>query len=209
MVRPVGYLFQYPTGLAGHRGAYYDYLFGSNGCFVEASSPLITARIPIGGCEIRGFAPVTTEVHLTYGLIPRHLWDLALETFLADPDCEHYAGVIAENGYRLYVPAQECHEAKVEYNIGDHVILDLHSHANMAAGFSPKDNEDETAFKLYAVVGKLKEWPTVRLRVGVYGNFYDLSWSEVFEGALTGAAEKPEEEVEPIDVYCKPEAHDP
>ena len=200
MGRPLGYLFQYPSGLAGHRGAYFDYVFGSNGCFVEASSPLITARIPIAGCEIRGFAPVTTEVHLTHGPIPRRLWDLALETFLADPEREHYAGVIADNGYRLYVPAQECHEARVEYDIGDHVILDLHSHANMAAGFSLKDNEDEVGLKLYAVVGKLKEWPEVRLRIGIYGYFYDLCWSEVFDGPQLAAVEQPEmEEVKAIE----------
>ena len=195
MNKPVGYLVNHPEGLSGERGLYYDYIMASNGIFIEAEGPLVAARIPVAWCEIRGLAPIKTKLSLTYGSIPQRFFDLALDLFLTDCSSEHYVAIVGDAGYRFYIPVQDKSGGNVVYEVGTAVVLEIHSHGRMGAGFSPTDNKDETGLKLYGVVGKLGASPIVKLRIGVYGYFKELLWSEVFDGALTGAAEYEEEEV--------------
>jgi len=207
-MKPVGYLTKYPDGLSGETGIYYNYILASNGLFIEAESPVIAARIPVTECEVRGLAPMETKVTLTYGSIPQRFWDLILDTFLADPDKEHYAAVTADAGYHFYIPVQDKNSGSVTYAVGDKVVLDFHSHGCMGASFSSQDNGDETGLKLYGVVGKLNATPVVKLRIGVYGYFKTLAWGDVFDGSLAGAVEFEEKEVRTEgNVYCYPETH--
>lgn len=207
-MKPVGYLVKYPDGLSGERGLYYNYIMASNGLFIEAESPIIAACIPVAECEVRGLAPMEMKVTLTYGSIPQRFWDLALDTFLADPDNEHYVAVTAVAGYHLYIPVQDRSGAGVTYEVGENVVLDLHSHGCMRAFFSSQDNEDEKGLKLYGVVGKLNATPVVKLRVGVYGYFKTLAWGDLFDGSLAGAVEFEKEEVKSEgDIYCYPKPH--
>ncbi|MDD4986252.1 MAG: Mov34/MPN/PAD-1 family protein [Dehalococcoidales bacterium] len=192
-MKAVGYLTKYPEGIAGERGPYYNYILARNGVFIEASGPLLSARIPVAECEIRGLAPLEPGITLTYGSIPVRFWELALDTFLAEPDRERYVAITGIAGYHLYVPPQDRKKAKVTYAVQDRVVLDLHSHGHGGAFFSVQDNEDEKGLKLYGVVGRLNATPVVLLRVGVYGYFYTLSWKDVFDGTLSGAAEYDEE----------------
>ncbi len=194
-MKMVGYLINHPDGLSGERGLYYNYIVGSNGIFIEAEGPLIAARVPAAVCEIRGLAPVKTWVSLTYGAIPQRFFDLALSYFLADPTKEHYVAVTGSYGYHFYVPVQDRNGARVDYAVGESVVLDLHSHGHMGARFSPQDDQDEQGLKLSAVVGKLNAIPVVKLRVGVYGYFQSLEWKDVFDGSLAGAVEYEEEGV--------------
>jgi PRTRC genetic system protein A len=189
MKPPVGYLINYPNGMSGEKGVFYDYILAANGLFIEAQNPLVTARVPVAECEVRGLAPLENKLVLTYGSIPQRFWDLALDTFLADPTKEHYVAVTGAAGYHFYVPVQDKNDGSVAYEVGDSVVLDLHSHGIMGAFFSPKDNADETGLKLYGVVGMLHDKPVVKLRVGVYGYFRTLLWKDVFDGSLVGAVE--------------------
>ena len=166
-MKPVGYLVKHPDGLSGETGLFYNYILASNGLFIEAESSIIAARIPVAECEVRGLAPMETKVTLTYGSIPQRFWDLALDSFLAEPDKESYVAVTAARGYNLYVPVQDKSGGSVAYEVGESVVLDLHSHGFMGACFSPTDNNDEKGLKLYGVVGKLNATPIVKLRVGV------------------------------------------
>ena len=194
-MKPVGYLFNYQGGLEGERGVFYDYIIASNGIFIEAASPLIAARVPVAECEIRGLAPIKTRVSLTYGSIPQRFFDLALNIFLADPDREHYVAVTGSYGYHFYIPVQDRNGSHVVYEVGEAIVLEIHSHGHMRACFSMPDDQDEQGLKLYAVVGKLNATPVVKLRLGVYGYYMPLTWKEVFDGALVGAIEFEEEEV--------------
>lgn len=189
----VGYLFNRQEGLDGQRGMYYDYVVASNGLFIEAENKLLEVRIPVAYCDIRGLAPLKKKFNLTYGSIPQRFFDLSLDMFLADTSQEHYVAIIGDAGYHFYVPIQERAGASVAYDCGEKVVLEMHSHGKMGAWFSVKDNEDEKGLKVYGVVGQLDKTPIVKLRLGVYGYYIDLSWSEVFDGTLTGAAEFEEE----------------
>jgi len=194
-MKPVGYMLNRREGLEGERGLFYDYIAASNGLFIEAENKLLEVRIPIADCEIRGLAPLKTKFVLTFGSIPQRFFDLALDMFLADIEREHYVAVIGDSGYHFHVPVQQKEGAKVVYECGDRVVLDLHSHGTMGAWFSKKDNEDDTGLKVYGVIGSLGKTPVVQLRLGVYGYYLPLAWKEVFDGALTGATEYEEEEV--------------
>jgi len=203
MMNPVGYLVKYPDGLSGERGPYYNYILASNGLYIEAESPIITARIPVAECEVRGLAPMETKVTLLYGSIPQRFWELALDTFLADPGEERYVAVIADAGYHFYLPVQDGDDTNVVYEVGEHTVMDIHSHGGMKAFFSRQDDADETGLKLYAVVGKLNATPVVKLRIGVYGYFKTLAWADVFDGSLAGAVESEEKEViAEGDIHC-------
>ncbi len=203
----VGYLVKTPEGLSGELGQYYTYILAANGVFVEAEGPLLSARVPVAECAVRGLAPLETRLSLTYGSIPQRFWDLALDAFMAAPDQERYVAITGAAGYQFYIPEQKGAGASVQYQVGDSVVLDLHSHHHMAAWFSPQDSRDETGLRLYGVVGRLNATPVVRLRVGVYGHFHDLRWNDVFDGSLAGAVEYEREEViEECDVHSDPEA---
>ena len=206
----VGYLVNYPDGISGEKGIYYNYILATNGLFIEAASQVLAARVPVAGCEVRGLAPMKPKISLTYGSIPQRFFDLALEAFLAAPEKEHYCAVTADRGYHFYVPVQNEGDAHVVYEMGDSVVLDIHSHGHMRASFSPQDNTDETGLKLYGVVGRLNATPVVKLRVGVYGYFHSLTWHDVFDGSLAGAVESEEKEVKiEGDLHGIPEPHAP
>ena len=200
-MKSVGYLMNYPEGFSGERGLYYDYIFASNGVFIEVESPLITARIPVAECEIRGLAPIETKISLLYGSIPQRFFDLALDLFLSDIETEHYVAITGDRGYHFYIPVQDKSAGSVVYEVGTSVVLDIHSHGQGGARFSPTDNMDETGLKFYGVIGSLDAVPVVKLRIGAYGYFKDLRWRDVFDGSLVGAVEyeKVREEVKPED----------
>lgn len=197
-MRTVGYLQNYTDRLEGEHGDYYDYLLAANGLFIEAEGKLMGARVPVAGCEVRGLAPLEPRLFMRHGRIPQRFFDLALNYFLADTSRERYVAVTWNEGYHLYAPVQTGEHARVQYETGESVILDLHSHGEMRAWFSTQDNHDEQGLRFYGVIGKLGEIPVVRLRVGVYGYHYPITWGNVFDGLLAGAVES-EAEKEVID----------
>lgn len=199
MQNPVGYLVKRPGGLEGVRGMFYDYVVAENGVFVEAEGELLAARVPVATGKIRGLAPCETKVVLRYGLIPKYLFDLALDAMLADTSKELYVAVTWSNGYHLYIPEQKDMTGSISYLLGDQVILDLHSHGKMTAWFSGVDNKDEQGLRLYGVVGKLPDAPELQLRIGVYGYHAMVPWREVFEGSLEGVRDAWEIPSEPLE----------
>lgn len=194
-MKTVGYLINHTEGLTGEKGLYYNYIVASNGFFIEAENSLISVRIPIADCSVRGLAPLNKKISLLYGSIPQRFFDLALSLFLSDIHIEHYVAVVGHAGYSFYIPVQDKKTGSVVYEAGKDIVLEMHSHGEMAAGFTGKDNDDETGLKIYGVVGNLGRKPLVKIRIGVYGYFHELSWNEVFDGSLIGADEYSREEV--------------
>lgn len=90
--------------------------------------------------------------------------------------------------YAIRVPRQELTHVSVrsvmeedypEYFIH---VMDIHSHNTMPAKFSPVDDDDEKATRLYAVVGKLdKVFPDITVRASCAGKFICLKPQDVFE----------------------------
>lgn len=90
--------------------------------------------------------------------------------------------------YVVDCPYQKVSQGRIEYEElnyeqeGFIEVLQLHSHNRMSAYFSRVDDADEKRFLLYGVVGELdKNHPTIKLRVGLNGFYYDLPLENIFD----------------------------
>ena len=86
--------------------------------------------------------------------------------------------------WKVSIPRQDNTSTSIAYQGGyqANIALDLHSHHGMDAFFSETDNEDEQDLRFYAVIGNIYTKPTLRLRVGVYGDWMALNPLILFEG---------------------------
>lgn len=191
-MKPVGYLTNHADGLHGENGLFYNYVLANNGLFIHVQSPLIIARVLVAEAEVRGLAPVESALELQHGLIPGHLWELALNHMLANAHQETFMAVTWEGEYRLRLPEQKQSSMNVEYSRLPNTVLELHSHT-VKGFFSGTDSRDEQGLGIYGVVGELTKRTEVLFRVGAYGYFNMLRWDQVFQGQLSGAIEPIEE----------------
>ena len=183
MTKPVGYLTNSPTGIEGEPGVFYDYILAAGGVYLRAKNSQLAATVCIAAQEIRGLSPLNEDIQLLHGKIPLYLLNLALSVLIVKPDIEQYLAITWESGYTVKITSQQATAASVTYETLPDTVLDIHSHTDgVPAQFSPIDNHDEQGFRLYAVVGDLRNLcPTVELRLGVYGYFLPLSRDEVFQ----------------------------
>ena len=184
----VGYLVNRPTGLSGAHGIGYDYVLGSGGVYVQSQSANLTARVLVAPSTVRGLAPVAEKVELTHGPIPARLFEIGLRWFQDDPDTERLFAVRWDGrAYRLVVPEQEGTATRLKYTPPAGVVAEFHSHGSSRSFFSATDDRDEQGFRIYGVAGRLDTpRPELSLRVGVYGHFAPVGWSQVFDGPNPG-----------------------
>ena len=198
---PVGYLVNRPAGLAGVQGIGYDYVLGAGGVYVQSESAHLTARVPVASCTVRGFAPVAEKVELSHGPTPAQLFELGLRWFQDDPDTERFFAIRWDGrAYRLVVPPQAGTATSLAYLPPAGVVAEFHSHGSSRAFFSATDDRDEQGFRIYGVAGRLNDpLPELSLRVGVYGHFAPVDWSQVFDGPNPGLRLTGEESETPPD----------
>ncbi len=192
-MNPVGYLINRRDGLKGARGVAYDYILAGNGLWIEAEGERLAARVLVKPFVVRGLADLEPKLVLRYGPVPERFFDLTLDVMLADSHREQYVALTVEDeGYHIVFPEQDRRAAGISgIQLPDNRIMDLHSHpGGIGAYFSGTDNRDEQGFQIYAVVGLGRETlPVVRLRVGVYGYFQEIPWTDVFNGSLVGVTD--------------------
>ena len=196
---PVGYLVNHKGGLAGAQGVGFDYVLGVGGLYVQSESAHLTARVLVAPADVRGLAPVAEKVELAHGPIPAGLFELGLGWFQDDPDTERFFAVRRDGrAYRLVVPEQEGTATSLKYRPPAGVVAEFHSHGASRSFFSKTDDGDEQGFRIYGVAGRLgTDRPELSLRVGVYGHFAPVEWSQVFDGPQPGLR-LVNEEPEPI-----------
>ncbi len=146
---------------------------------------------------MRGLAPVVEKVELVHGPIPAGLLEAGLRWFEDDPDTERFFAVRWDGrSYRPVVPPQVGTATSLEYAPPPGVVAEFHSHGRSRAFFSKTDDADEQGFRIYGVAGRLDTVrPELSLRVGVYGHFAPVEWSQVFDGPHPGLrllADEPE-----------------
>ena len=184
----MGYLVNHPGGLTGVQGIGYDYVLGSGGVYIQSESAYLVARVLVASCTVRGLAPVAGKLQLTHGPIPAYVFELGLRWFQADPDTERFFAVRWDGeAYRLVIPPQVGTATSLAYVPPAGVVAEFHSHGSARSFFSATDDRDEQGFRVYGVVGRLDTpEPDLSLRVGVYGHFAPLEWSQVFYGPDPG-----------------------
>ena len=144
--------------------------------------------MPVAPCEVRGLAPVAGKVELTHGPIPARLFEVGLRWFQDAPDTERFFAVRWDGrSYRPVVPPQVGTATSLAYLPPAGVVAEFHSHGSSRAFFSDTDDRDEQGFRIYGVAGRLDSpLPELSLRVGVYGHFAPVGWSQVFDGPNPG-----------------------
>jgi hypothetical protein len=182
MTKPVGYLINSLTVNEGEPGVFYDYILAGGGVYLKAQNKFLTATVCIAPCEIRGLALLKEDIQLVHGKIPLNCLNLALSVLITKPDIEQYLAITWDGSYSLKAPSQQATAASVTYETLPDTVLEIHSHTGgVPAHFSPIDDHDEQGFCIYAVVADMGNlFPTVELRLGIYGYFLTLSQSEVF-----------------------------
>ena len=188
---PVGYLVNHPAGLAGVQGIGYDYVLGSGGVYVQSQSADLTARVVVAPGEVRGLAPVDEKV----ALHPRP-----------------HPGAPLREGAAL-VQGRPAHRAALRSALGRSSLQaggprsrrgpQRDSRISPPPGWSPSSTPTEalqpssrppttgtsrasasTALSDASMIFR----PELRLRVGVYGHFAPVEWSQVFDGPQTRAS---------------------
>ena len=183
MPEPAGYLVNRKDGLAGSPGVAYDYVLAGNGLFMQASNHLIQARFPLAKTTVKGLPHLNSELTLKRGPIPAAVLAQALDHMHQDTSHELYCAVVHDGEqYKTAIPQQSATRASVNYEPVSGAVMDLHSHPASSASFSITDDEDETGFRLYAVIGPLHTHaePAISVRIGIYGVHQRVHWSRIF-----------------------------
>ncbi|MGB0383663.1 MAG: Mov34/MPN/PAD-1 family protein [Ardenticatenaceae bacterium] len=172
----------------------YEYIIASNGIYVRAENRFISALIPVIPAPqgtVRGLYPLTPSIKLKVARMPTSL----LGDVLKDArQMRTKSGQLNEALYRFHYggrqvrvdrPQQDASKTHVRTtgDGGPDVFLEIHSHGNMNAFWSGTDNRDERGFRIYGVIGNLDLKPQIRLRLGLYGYYYNISQGLLFSGA--------------------------
>lgn len=173
-------------------GPLYEYWLHGGGIAVRASRPDLDACIPVSCTPVRGLPVLAPHVALTVPLVPSGVLDLLLDRAQRARDsagrpCELLAHLRwGAARWRLDLPAQQGTPTAVRPTDGGpdssyaQALIEVHSHHAMRAYWSDTDDRDEQGFRLYGVLGTIFDRPVLRLRVGVYGVFYEIDPATVF-----------------------------
>ena len=190
----IDYVVAQETPLPPIQAAMYEYVTAANGVFVRGKRTGMEVLLPVivnPLIEVRGLVPVAPFVRLDYPRVyeslMRKVLDAArgaIDSSLNPLEVLLYLGW-GSDGWWMTKPPQEQTAASVR-PVGstatyEDSLIELHSHHEMPAQFSNTDNADETGFRLYAVLGNIFKWPTLRVRVGLYGHYWEIPASLIFD----------------------------
>jgi PRTRC genetic system protein A len=164
----------------------YDYVLDGWGVVKRASTPHLEAQLRVAAGRVAGLPPMTTGIDLAVPRIPASwLRRVLAHARAAGPVEQMYHFHWLDNRWQVSLPRQSGTPGQVQYRGGGEasVVLDLHSHHGMPAFFSGTDNRDEQGCRFYAVIGRIfTARPELILRLGMYGDFINLSPLALFEG---------------------------
>jgi PRTRC genetic system protein A len=168
-----------------------DYVLASNGVFKRAANQHLTVVIPIATGLVRGLATVIPEVRLNYPRVPEEM----LETILFESRQAALAGegpkellfqLCCHNGRLVLTkPPQQTTAVSIKYTEANPkvIVADIHSHHWLPAEFSAQDDVSDSRLRLYGVVGNIFDQPVLRLRVGIYSDFWSVPVTTLFTGS--------------------------
>ncbi len=178
------------------------YVVAEGGVFLWAKRVGLEALVPVQPCTLRGLYPVKPFVTLDG---PPRITAALLQTMLVQGSQAHqeddipvemlfYLSAQAAD-WELWIPPQRQFPARVEpikewldLSAYASVLLEIHTHPpHMPAFFSGVDDADEQqGFRLYGVIGRIctaqgRIEAEIRMRVGIYGVFYEFPASRVLD----------------------------
>ena len=163
----------------------YEYIVAGNGVFVYAKRPGLEVLIPVSTCKIAGLPELTPQVNIAQRVSAFLMADVLYVSQQVFPsEALFWFNWVDE--WSIHIPEQQATKASViprdrHDEAGTSALIDLHSHARFSPFFSPTDNEDETGFRIYVVIGNVDKTPAMSVRVGVYSHYFNIPASTVFE----------------------------
>ena len=163
----------------------YAYIMAGNGVFLNARRAGLNVLIPVTNTRIAGLPRLHPYVNLSQR-IPQCLLLHALRLSQQQLPNEILFWFNSKDYWTMQVPQQFTGPSRVFPlealdEMGTSALVDLHSHGLLPPFFSRTDNQDEQGFRIYAVLGEVDKTPSIRVRVGVYSHYFDISASTIFE----------------------------
>ena len=165
----------------------YAYMMAGNGVFLYAKRDDLEVLIPVSRATIAGLPPLEPYVNMPRVpvVLMHHILRASKEN-LPNEILFWFNFDHEQQVWNLDAPLQICGPASVfpldkSDPLGIKALIDLHSHALMDPFFSRTDNKDELSFRIFAVIGKVNEKPLILVRVGVYGNYWNIPADMIFE----------------------------
>lgn len=163
----------------------YAYVLAGNGVFLKAAREELDVLIPISRINIASLPTVAPYVHLSRRVPKEYLLE-ALELSRRNFPKEILFWFNLNDCWSMDIPqqfAQPSHVVPLDKTDarGTNALIDLHSHGALPSFFSRTDNRDEQGFRIYAVLGEVDRAPTIKVRAGVYGHYFYIRASTVFE----------------------------
>jgi PRTRC genetic system protein A len=174
----------------------YEYWLAGNGLHLRAKREGISVLMPLAKYHVRGLDNLTPYLKLDYPPVPLEITNQILELSRQVKDAKgnpieklfYLSYSKNQNSWQLCVPAQiQTRDSITSLESGANssyvqAFLELHSHHEMNAYFSKVDDTDEKrSFRLFAVLGNIFERPEIRVRVGVFGHFWQITATGLLE----------------------------
>lgn len=153
----------------------YEFIMAGNGVMLRSVREGLNVIAPFRACTIPGLAFVPPQFHLQYPKVPQTLLQeiLRLSQNVAPQEILFHLSW-QDSHWQLTIPLQTRDFLSVtRWESSSNILIEIHSHHVMEASFSQIDNEEESGFKIYGVLGTIFTQPTLRLRIGVY---HQLFW---------------------------------
>jgi len=171
------------------RGLIADVVLDGAGLYLAASTPNLAIRVRLAHAVVPDLPVVSMDVALAQGAIDTSIWDALVErareamphevllAVIAREPADGELFVAAAGPYTLVEPQldeagtgdwqpQQASGCAVRATPISGAIVEVHSHHAMRAYFSPTDDRDETARRVYGVIGRLdSQQPEIALRV--------------------------------------------
>lgn len=172
----------------------YEYVMAANGIFIRGARREFQAQFCITPCAIRGLAELEPSLQLNAPHVPRETVEVMLRRAREARDehgqpCEivFHLELDETTSWQSLVPRQT--QLPMRSRPDDdsptssyaRACIEVHSHVDMHANFSSIDDQDETGFRVYAVLGCISTRPVMRVRVGMYGYRQDIPANWVFD----------------------------
>jgi hypothetical protein len=172
----------------------YEYVLAGNGIFVRGARREFQAQFCVAPFDVRGLPLLEPSVNLngprvTPALInemiqcARQAWDESGHP----SEIVFHLELDERTGWQCHAPSQRQSPARTKPDDDSpassyaRACIEVHSHVEMDAFFSPLDDEDEQGFRIYAVLGCIFTTPVMRVRVGLYGYRQDIPAKWVFD----------------------------
>lgn len=185
---PIDYLIARTPMLPSYSGKLYEFVLAGNGLWKRAMNDHLGALVPVVRFQVPGLPQLEPTAailrnRLRVGQLLAMLEDAKRMSRNSPVEAMWQAVAVGDGQLRIWRPGQVGSAGAIQYRNGapGPVVAAVHSHHEMRAFFSPTDDGDETGLGFYAVLGRIFTAPEVRVRVGVYGTFWDCPATALFQ----------------------------